>query len=583
MPGLSKDHTGADASSLEVLVDRITRGVNRDPQATLVLCDEALAETRWQGDAAARTQLLLCRVRVLFMIGRKEECRDSMTITLSQARLAHQPLLLGKALAYGASLRLDMGDFVGASELAEQALEVGLEHGNLTVVARTLSMVCHMSSWLGWHEQALNVNDVAQLAAARDERPMPIDIVVLAERCMCFAYRLLDERQDERHNEMAATIASFQEALARAQRHFSAAGQVVSVRQLDHVNRLVRWIDAGHTGDAATLDELATELDTQPPIEPSNFNEFRRLAMALACIHKGCLGQAVSYLNAAVTDIPHEQSPMKVTILRTLADVHAAAGDWKAAHAAQQAFEAAQRARLDERSRRHVNLLIERVQRDGAHARAFVSHDLRSPLTAIISATEFAERCSPDEARQALELVAVLADRALHYTEEYLRYAHLQSLKRSEFELLAVEEVVSAAADEVRRGQKARSTQIVVRDAVDNSAGAARIQSHRGTLHRIIVNLLANAVRAAPEHSVVEVELHADEQRCFAAVRDHGPGLPVDALLLLVTGEPAPVRAGGTGLGLRYVVEAASALGGTLFAANEPGGGARITLALPRT
>jgi signal transduction histidine kinase len=63
------------------------------------------------------------------------------------------------------------------------------------------------------------------------------------------------------------------------------------------------------------------------------------------------------------------------------------------------------------------------------------------------------------------------------------------------------------------------------------------------------------------------------------AVEDEGPGIPPDNLERLF--DPFFSTSGGTGLGLSVSLGIARAHGGTLAAANRPGGGARFTLHLP--
>jgi signal transduction histidine kinase len=576
-----KDIAEPEAASLDARADRVLHELNRHPHRALVWCDEALADPRSSADDSAHARLLLLRARALHWLGRNEECQAMLGEVLEEARLAGRPALLGVALSFSAARRQDAGDFVGASDLASQALELGLEHRDAEVITRALCMVASLSSWLGWHEQAMRFYDAALLAAAAGDDMAPARYVGVL-RCHALLSQMLDEYLDSRYETLKLIGVRFHAELARARAQSAPGGQPARDGALEHLNQFVRWVEAEQAGDTDGIASLAHSVDPRAPLEPVVFGEYRRLAAALACIHCADVSEAIAGLNRCLKDIPDEQSATKVLILRSLADAHARAGDWRAAHDAHRAFEAAQRARLDERARRHVNALIDRVQRDGAHAHAFVSHDLRSPLTAIIGATEAAGRGSPEEAQEALALVGELADRALHYTDEYLRYADLQSLGRSQFEMLSVAEVVSAAAAEVQHGLAVASARITVHVANDDDEAPMQILSHRGTLHRLVVNLLTNAVRAAPAGSVVEANSHTDGRRIVIDVRDQGPGLPTDALLMLVTGRPAPLRAAGTGLGLRYVVEAAAMLGAALFAANQPDSGARVTVALPR-
>ena len=102
-------------------------------------------------------------------------------------------------------------------------------------------------------------------------------------------------------------------------------------------------------------------------------------------------------------------------------------------------------------------------------------------------------------------------------------------------------------------------------------------------LERAIANLLDNACKwnpPAPAGGPVEVRV------CDGAleVRDHGPGIAVEDLPRVFDRfYRAPTARGrpGSGLGLAIVRQMAEAHGGAVHAANDPGGGARLTLELP--
>ena len=100
-------------------------------------------------------------------------------------------------------------------------------------------------------------------------------------------------------------------------------------------------------------------------------------------------------------------------------------------------------------------------------------------------------------------------------------------------------------------------------------------------LARAVNNLLDNAVTVSPDGSPIVVRLHGGE----LTVRDHGPGFADGELEHVFDrffrGAHARERS-GSGLGLAIVRQVASSHGGAATAANAPGGGALLTLRLPR-
>jgi hypothetical protein len=105
-------------------------------------------------------------------------------------------------------------------------------------------------------------------------------------------------------------------------------------------------------------------------------------------------------------------------------------------------------------------------------------------------------------------------------------------------------------------------------------------------IQQVIRNLLANAVRFAPEHSAIRVECRSlDAQGTEITVRDHGPGIPEAELATIfdafVQSSRTGDAAGGTGLGLTICRSILRAHGGSIEACNAEGGGALMRITLP--
>jgi signal transduction histidine kinase len=111
------------------------------------------------------------------------------------------------------------------------------------------------------------------------------------------------------------------------------------------------------------------------------------------------------------------------------------------------------------------------------------------------------------------------------------------------------------------------------------------VHGDHAALLRVLLNLLDNAVRHA--HSTVELTVCGDPDGVTFAVRDDGDGI-ADADLPhlfdpLFRGDRARSGAtGGAGLGLAIVDRLTSAQGATVTAANDPAGGARFTVHIPK-
>jgi signal transduction histidine kinase len=99
------------------------------------------------------------------------------------------------------------------------------------------------------------------------------------------------------------------------------------------------------------------------------------------------------------------------------------------------------------------------------------------------------------------------------------------------------------------------------------------------TLGQLVLNLLLNAAQAQQGGGRVEVDLARNGERALLTVADHGPGLSEEALAHAF--EPFFSTRGSTGLGLAVCRGIVDDHGGSIAAANLPGGGARFTVELP--
>ncbi|MEV8007352.1 HAMP domain-containing sensor histidine kinase [Streptomyces parvus] len=189
---------------------------------------------------------------------------------------------------------------------------------------------------------------------------------------------------------------------------------------------------------------------------------------------------------------------------------------------------------------------------------ADVAHELRTPLTGLSAAAELLPPGRPAE----LVRDRVQAMRAL--TEDLLEISRLDA--RTEQVDLAVHDLAPIAERVVR----ASGTDTEVR-----VSGAARVETDRRRLERVLGNLVANAHR----HGAPPVVLDVDG--AVVTVTDHGPGFPA----YLLDGGPQRFRTDGAGkghgLGLTIALGQAQVIGARLDFGDAPDGGALARLTLP--
>ncbi len=215
---------------------------------------------------------------------------------------------------------------------------------------------------------------------------------------------------------------------------------------------------------------------------------------------------------------------------------------------------------------------------------SLVSHELRSPMAAVIGAARTLQdrwrTLSPDQREAFLALIADETNRLAALIGDVLDTSRIEagtfSYRFGDVDLAGlVGDAVGAAAigqDEVRIRAEVAETLPVVRGDAER-------------LRQVLANLIENAVKYSPAGDEVAVRARRDNGRVVIEVSDHGPGIPLDQQRLIfekfgradVAGGSKP----GTGLGLFIARSIAEAHGGTLDVRSSPEAGATFVLALP--
>jgi two-component system, OmpR family, sensor histidine kinase KdpD len=207
-----------------------------------------------------------------------------------------------------------------------------------------------------------------------------------------------------------------------------------------------------------------------------------------------------------------------------------------------------------------------------------VSHDLRSPLTAIRAAGEGLRR---DDLRLDDEDRAELADTITGEAARLERLVtNLIDLSRLEAgaarprpELWPAEELVGRALETL--GSAAKRVDV----HLPNEPVAATVDGAQ--IERVLVNLLENAAKFSSPADRIDVDVQAHAGELVVRVRDHGPGIPPDRAARIFDPFESSTVSTGTGLGLAIATGFAQANGGRVWFEPGEGGGAVFALALP--
>jgi two-component system, OmpR family, sensor histidine kinase CpxA len=209
-----------------------------------------------------------------------------------------------------------------------------------------------------------------------------------------------------------------------------------------------------------------------------------------------------------------------------------------------------------------------------------VSHELRSPLARLMVALELAKQRPQAEAAELLERIGAEARRLDKLIGQLLTLARIDSGMHAGAQPFDLSNLVEEVARDA--GFEARAAG---RDVTMVSAGACRINGSEELVRSAVENVVRNAVRHTRDGTQVEISLESRGELAILTVRDHGPGVPEQALTEIFlpfrripSGESMSDRAG---LGLAITERAVRLHGGRVHAANAADAGLIVEIELP--
>lgn len=230
-----------------------------------------------------------------------------------------------------------------------------------------------------------------------------------------------------------------------------------------------------------------------------------------------------------------------------------------------------------------------REEREGVmqKQREFVadaSHELRTPLTSVLANLELLQ-ASLDNEHQAEDREIV--DSALRSSRRMGRLvSDLLLLAKADAGRLETHRRVDLA--EIAGDAAAEAAPLMgEREFVIENERPLRVEGSRDELHRMILNLLDNAIRHTQADACIELSLREEGNQAVVEVGDNGPGIP-EAMRTQVfdrfvrgQGSADTARGNGTGLGLAIVSAVAASHGGAVEATKSKSGGALFIARIP--
>lgn len=223
---------------------------------------------------------------------------------------------------------------------------------------------------------------------------------------------------------------------------------------------------------------------------------------------------------------------------------------------------------------------LDRLKSDFIHT---VSHDLRSPLTAILGYMELIERTGPLNENQ-LDFLRRLQGSVQHITNlvnELLDLGRLEAGFDMRREAVQLENVLKFSLDVFDGQIKKKKQNLIVHIAKDLKP----IRANPIRIRQMLDNLIGNAIKYTPTGGKINVRMAMEDNQVTVRIEDSGPGIPLEEQTRIfekfyrATNRPESVE--GSGLGLAIVKSIVDSHQGRVWVESKAGKGSTFVVLLP--
>ena len=214
---------------------------------------------------------------------------------------------------------------------------------------------------------------------------------------------------------------------------------------------------------------------------------------------------------------------------------------------------------------------------------AAISHDLRTPLSALVGMADSLAMAQPPAGSEQAQLARSIREAALRMSSQVNNLLDMARLQAGQVQLnlqwLPLEEAVGSALRAMEGTLDPRRVRVTL------PPDLPLLHVDPALFERVLCNVLENAGKYTPLGTPIEISASAAGDRVQVIVDDHGPGLPKnreEAIFQMFERGRKESATPGVGLGLAICRAILGAHGGSIIGETRPGGGARFTIDLPR-
>jgi PAS domain S-box-containing protein len=223
---------------------------------------------------------------------------------------------------------------------------------------------------------------------------------------------------------------------------------------------------------------------------------------------------------------------------------------------------------------------IDRLKTEFVHT---VSHDLRSPLTAILGYVELLERIGPlnDQQKEFVHRVTASVQNITALVNDLLELGRIEAGFDSQKETIPLEGIIAYTIENLRPQINERKQQL----HLDLPEQVPSLRGNPIRLRQMLDNLIGNAIKYTPEGGSISIEVEVQDGQVILRVADSGVGIPpADQPHIFdkfYRASNVPKGVGGSGLGLAIVKSIVDNHHGRIWVESVIGKGTTFIVVLP--
>ncbi len=223
---------------------------------------------------------------------------------------------------------------------------------------------------------------------------------------------------------------------------------------------------------------------------------------------------------------------------------------------------------------------LERIKSDFVNT---VSHDLRSPLTAILGYIELIDRVGPVNSQQKefIQRVQSSVHSITALINDLLDLGRIEAGFDIQKDIISLDSIIHYSIDSLkgRTLSKGQQLEIMISNPLPHLLG------NPIRLRQMVTNLLANAIKYTETGGLLKISAHAEAGQIILQISDNGPGIPdVDLPFIFdkfYRASNVPENTSGSGLGLAIVKSIVENHNGRIWVDSAIGHGTTFTVVLP--